>query len=36
MRSTTKPTAFKWRHFHGEVILRWYCNYGLSYRELEY
>ncbi|WP_058533931.1 IS6 family transposase [Legionella saoudiensis] len=37
MRST-KPTAFKWRHFHGEVILqcvRWYCKYGISYRDLE-
>jgi transposase, IS6 family len=30
--------AFKWRHFAGEVILwavRWYCRYGISYRELE-
>ena len=28
---------FKWRHFQGEVILggRWYCRYGLSYRDLE-
>jgi transposase-like protein len=29
---------FKWRHFQGEVILwavRWYCKYGISYRELE-
>ena len=29
---------FKWRHFQGEIILwaaRWYCNYGISYRELE-
>ncbi|KTD37699.1 transposase [Legionella nautarum] len=37
MRST-KPVAFKWRHFHGEVILqcvRWYCKYGISYRDLE-
>lgn len=37
MRST-KPTAFKWCHFHGEVILqcvRWYCKYRLSYRDLE-
>ncbi len=34
----TKPIAFKWRHFHGEVILqcvRWYCKYGISYRDLE-
>lgn len=29
---------FKWRHFQGEIILwavRWYCKYGMSYRELE-
>ena len=29
---------FKWRHFRGEVILwgvRWYCKYGISYRNLE-
>lgn len=29
---------FKWRHYRGEVILwavRWYCRYGISYRELE-
>ncbi len=29
---------FKWRHFEGEIILwavRWYCKYGISYRELE-
>ena len=31
-------SAFKWRHFQGEVILwavRWYCRYGISYRDLE-
>jgi IS6 family transposase len=31
-------SAFKWRHFEGEVILwavRWYCRYGISYRDLE-
>ena len=31
-------TDFKWRHYQGEVILwavRWYCRYGISYRELE-
>jgi transposase-like protein len=31
-------SAFKWRHFQGEVILwavRWYCSYGISYRDLE-
>jgi transposase, IS6 family len=29
---------FKWRHFSGEMILlcvRWYCKYGISYRDLE-
>ncbi len=29
---------FKWRHFQGEIILgavRWYCKYGISYRDLE-
>ncbi len=29
---------FKWRHFQGEVILwavRWYCRYGVGYRDLE-
>ncbi|PTN07402.1 hypothetical protein C8R11_1387 [Nitrosomonas aestuarii] len=29
---------FKWRHYQGGVILscvRWYCKYGISYRELE-
>ncbi len=28
---------FKWRHFLGDIILsavRWYCKYGISYREL--
>lgn len=31
-------SAFKWRHFGGEVIfqcVRWYCKYGISYRDLE-
>ena len=30
--------VFRWRHFTGEIILwavRWYCRYGISYRELE-
>lgn len=30
--------AFKWRHFAGDMILwgvRWYCRYGISYRELQ-
>ncbi len=29
---------FKWRHYQSSVILgcvRWYCKYGISYRELE-
>ena len=29
---------FKWRQFKGEIILgcvRWYCKYGISYRDLE-
>jgi len=29
---------FKWRHFQGDIILwlvRWYCRYGVSYRDLE-
>jgi transposase-like protein len=29
---------FRWRHFKGEIILwavRWYCKYGIGYRELE-
>lgn len=28
---------FRWRHFQGEIILwavRWYCRYGVSYRDL--
>lgn len=31
-------SGFKWRHFQGEIILwavRWYCRYGISYRDLE-
>lgn len=31
-------SAFKGRHFSGEVVLwavRWYCRYGISYRDLE-
>lgn len=34
----SQPTDFKWRHFHGEIVLqcvRWYCKYGISYRDLE-
>ncbi|WP_131784043.1 IS6 family transposase [Legionella gresilensis] len=36
--SFKNPSDFKWRHFHGAVILqcvRWYCKYGISYRDLE-
>jgi len=31
-------SEFKWRQFEGEIILwavRWYCGYGISYRDLE-
>lgn len=31
-------SAFNGRHFTGEVVLwavRWYCRYGVSYRDLE-
>ena len=31
-------SEFKWRHFEGEIVLwavRWYCRYGISYRDLE-
>ena len=36
--ATYQPVDLKWRHFHGEVIMqcvRWYCRYGISYRDLE-
>jgi len=29
---------FKERHFEGEIVLwavRWYCQYGIGYRDLE-
>jgi len=29
---------FRWKHFRGEIIwgcVRWYCKYGISYRDLE-
>jgi transposase, IS6 family len=35
VKSTENP--FHWRHYEGEIILlnvRWYCSYGLSYRNL--
>ncbi len=31
-------SEFKYRQFRGEIILwavRWYCKYGISYRDLE-
>lgn len=31
-------TDFKWHHYQGQIILscvRWYCKYGISYRDLE-
>jgi transposase-like protein len=31
-------SEFKWCHFSSEIILqcvRWYCKYGISYRDLE-
>ncbi len=36
--SLKNSSVFKWRHFHVEVIMqcvRWYCKYGISYRDLE-
>ena len=30
-------SEFKGRHFEGEIVLlavRWYCRYGVSYRDL--
>jgi transposase-like protein len=38
MMKSKHPADFKWRHFQGEIILqcvRWYCKYGISYRDLE-
>ena len=35
---TKNPIDFNWRHFQSNVILqcvRWYCKYGISYRDLE-
>jgi IS6 family transposase len=37
-RAELVMSDFKWRHFEGEIILwavRWYCRYGISYRDLE-
>jgi hypothetical protein len=33
-----KDLVFQWRHFAPKVILlcvRWYCKYGIRYREIE-
>ena len=33
-----RVSDFKGRHFEGEIVLwavRWYCRYGVSYRDLE-
>ena len=33
----SKENPFLWKHYEGEIILlnvRWYCSYGLSYRNL--
>jgi hypothetical protein len=37
-RAELVMSDFRWRHFAGEIILwavRWYCRYGISYRDLE-
>ena len=34
---TSSEKPFHWKHYEGEIILlnvRWYCSYGLSYRNL--
>ena len=34
----TGMNLFKWRHFEYDIIIwaiRWYCKYGISYRDLE-
>lgn len=36
--SSRAMSDFKGRHFEGEIVLwavRWYCRYGVSYRDLE-
>jgi hypothetical protein len=33
-----RMSDFKWKHFQGEITLgcvRWYCIYGICYRDLE-
>ena len=38
IEGSSMNTDFKWRYYRGEVILwavRWYCRYGISYRDLE-
>lgn len=37
-RRSNVDSVFRWRRFAPEVILpgvRWYCKYGISYRDLE-
>ena len=37
-RGRRAVSDFKGRHFGGEIVLwavRWYCRYGISYRDLE-
>ncbi len=37
MVSMDPTQPFTWRHVQGEIILlcvRWYCKYGISYRDL--
>jgi len=37
-RAELVMSDFRWRHFEGEIILwavRWYCRYGISYRDFE-
>ena len=37
-RESRAVSDFKGRHFEGEIVLwavRWYCRYGVSYRDLE-
>ncbi|SFO31466.1 hypothetical protein SAMN05216332_110112 [Nitrosospira briensis] len=38
LQGRSSMSDFKWRHFRGEIILscvRWYCKYGITYRDLE-
>ena len=38
MHQSEAMSDLKGRHFEGEIVLwavRWYCRYGISYRDLE-